>query len=143
MRSKLISFSCASALLVITTLNISAYQQTPPLLNSIINRNHVSDALILVKKLAYTPFYKDQVTYFSSYYGDAFTNLYAQDQTAYARKKEILEKQLEQNPLSPPLLSTVAFLSYKIGQKSEAFLYYEKAKKIDPNVSIIPENIIQ
>jgi tetratricopeptide (TPR) repeat protein len=137
MRSKLVSIVIATILLGITSLNIGAYQATPPLLNNIINRNNLEEAFSFVKKLAYTPFYMDQITYFSNLYGQPFIDIYHEDQNRYMVQKEKLERDLTKNPNAPPILGSLYLLSYKTGYKEEAKAYYEKAKKLDPNLTIL------
>lgn len=136
MKSKFISIPLVLILLLITSLNISAYQATTPLLNSLTNNNNLNDALTFIKKLEFTPFYNDQLTYFTNLYGSPFSNLYSEERDMFKNKKQKLENILSRSPKSPTLLFSLAQLSLKSGLKKEAENYYAKAKEFDPAVTL-------
>jgi len=129
---KIFTFSFVFIFLII---NIYFSQNISPLYQAIIN-NEKEAVISYLKKIKKQPFFKSELKKFTQIFNQSIAKeVFFEDEQRKIKIKKLKEA-LKKNPKSRDILTNLAILYQEDGNDKLAQEYFNKAKEVDPNLTI-------
>ena len=117
-------------------INFYSFQVFQPLFFSLINTQRKSDAVLFLKKIKKHKEFNQQLVYFKNLYGPEIEKDVFEEEIKRKREIKKLETLLQKNEKARDVLLKLAILYFEDENFKKAKEYYQKAKKIDPQIKI-------
>jgi tetratricopeptide (TPR) repeat protein len=129
---KIFPFSFVFIFLII---NIYFSQNISPLYQEIIN-NEKEAVISYLKKIKKQPFFKSELKKFTQIFNQSIAKEVFFEDEQRKIKIQKLKEALKKNPKSRDILTSLAILYQEDGNERLAQEYFNKVKKVDPNLTI-------
>jgi tetratricopeptide (TPR) repeat protein len=128
-----ISLSFVATFFLIFNLYFS--QKVSPLYEKLIN-NEKQAVISYLKKIKKQPFFKSELKKFTQIFNQPIVKEVFFEDEQRKIKIQKLKEALKKNPKSRDILTNLAILYYEDGNDKLAQEYFNKAKEVDPNLTI-------
>ena len=129
---KIFPFSFVFIFLII---NIYFSQNISPLYQKILN-NEKEAVISYLKKIKKQPFFKSELKKFTQIFNQSIAKEVFFEDEQRKIKIQKLKEALKKNPKSRDILTNLAILYHEDGNYKLAQEYFNKAKEVDPNLTI-------
>jgi len=129
---KIFPFSFVFIFLII---NIYFSQNISPLYQEIVN-NEKEAVISYLKKIKKQPFFKSELKKFTQIFDQSIAKEVFFEDEQRKIKIQKLKEALKKNPKSRDILTNLAILYHEDGNDKLAQEYFNKAKEVDPNLTI-------